>query len=326
MEPSAAASDIERLARTLFGREIVFGPFSESLCLLRVVVLTYDLQVFFKTEEAGLLLPLLDRVRELLEHFDDFSAAHPDFFSYLQESASHLDFLRGESPLERSAWRDQRLGSQVLGIPGMITPDAMRYYKWLGKRASGAGDAVEIGCWMGRSTASLAGGLIANPSFGQRRLHVFDKFTWDDSLARHSATHRQEFTPEAAAALCALRPGDSNLELFLELCSAFRSVIEPHVCYLYREGEAGTLPPLAWQGQPVELFVQDLTNDYHLVRQIWDEFSPSFIPGKTIVVFHQYGHPRAEGLRRFCREHADHLRAVHKPFGAAKGFLFMGRR
>lgn len=325
MELQEATSHIEQITRVLFTRRIRLEPFDEAVCQLRLAVLISDLQVFYRTEEAEALPPLLGRVRELLEHFDSFPAGDGEFFNYLRETAAQLAFLQGQPPPERHAWRGRPLRAETLRIPGMITQDAMRYYQWLGERASGAGEAVEVGCWLGRTTACLAEGLAANRSFEGRRLHVFDKFTWDALLAKHVVDNWADFTPEAAATLASLRPGDSNLELFLEFCSAYRHVIEPHPCYIYREGESGTLPPPEWHGGPITLFVQDLTNNYELVRQIWDVFAPSFIPGETTVVFLQHGHPRAEGLRRFCQEHADELRAVHKPVGPAKGFLFTGR-
>jgi len=70
-------------------------------------------------------------------------------------------------------------------IPGMITPAESRFYYWLTSRGyTGAGAVVEVGTWLGRSTAYIAAGL-RDAGFPEH-LHCFDRFTWypvpDDKL------------------------------------------------------------------------------------------------------------------------------------------------
>ena len=78
---------------------------------------------------------------------------------------------------------------------------------------------------------------------------------------------------------------------------------------------------IRWDGAPIELFVYDMGPQYAQVESAWNVFRPSFVPGRTMVVFNEYGSPRAESLRRFCRERAAELVPMHKPWGPAKAFL-----
>ena len=136
--------------------------------------------------------------------------------------------------------------------------------------------------------------------------------------------HREEFSDEVRPALDALRLGSSYVDLFLGLCSPYKHFIKARSCYVYHDGKTGKIPALDWSGEPIELFIQDISSGSTLVQKVWDIVQPSFIPQKTVVVLQQYGHMRAEGLRSFCRENAKVLGPLHKPYGVAKAFLFTG--
>lgn len=310
------------ITRKLFGDVEVSTKDGDGI-LSRIEDVLGQLEIFYKTERiaAG------DQLFENIQAVADETAALPGaekISDYLRETGLHLEHVNNEPALERFAWSDQKLCDATLKIPGMITRDAMKYYKWLGDKTCGEGEAVELGIWMGQSTAAMLEGLAANPCFAGRRLHVFDKFQWDNWLNDYAQRLQLEFGPRVRRLLLALKPGDVYLETFLSFCSQHQELLEPHLGYLYVNGETGPLPPVKWTGKPVELLIHDLGNASETLAKIWEIFSPYFIPGKTIVVFYQYGHLRADKLRRFCREKANVLKPVHKPFAAAKGFRFTG--
>jgi hypothetical protein len=124
-----------------------------------------------------------------------------------------------------------------------------------------------------------------------------------------------------------MKHGQDFLSLYLEFCAPYEHLVEARRSYVPGVGEEQQLtdlPPLAWHGAPVELFIYDLGHEYYLIKEAWDIFSPSFIPGRTTVVINPYGKTRTEELRRFYREHARQLKPIHKPASSTKGFLFVG--
>lgn len=316
--------DCDRLAQKLFSRRLRLEPYSPELNLLRFSVYLYDVEEFFRTEDESQRTVLVDRLKSLIRRAPQLAADHSDFIEYLEDTIAHLVFLGSQSQPERALWRDQTMSAHALAVPGMVTLDTMKYYRWLGGQLSGAGEVVEVGCWMGRSTNSLAEGLAENRSFDGHFLYALDAFTWDEWLDNYGRNHREEFSDEARAALDALRLGATYLDLFLSFCSPYKHFIKARSCYVYADGKTGKIPALDWSGEPIELFIQDISSGGALVQKVWDVVRPSFIPHKTVVVLQQYGHMRAEGLRSFCRENAKVLRPLHKPYGVAKAFLFTG--
>ena len=308
----------------LFGAPVVSSPRDEVVWSKVEDVLNQQ-DVFFKTEPVEECDDLIRRVRAVAEEFAELPGAKAKVSEYLRETLLHLKHLKTEPPVERLAWQDLRRPSDAtLEIPGMISPDAMTYYKWLGRQMRGEGEVVELGVWMGRSTAALLEGLACNPLFADRRLHAFDRFECDNWLSAYVDRWQDEFSPRARSLISKLKLGDGYVDIFLALCSAHQELIEPHVQCVYLNGETGSIPALSWSGKPVELLIHDLGNASDTVEEIWKVFSSSFIPGKTIVVFYQYGHLTGHKLRRFCRQKASQLEPIHKPWGALKGFRFKG--
>ena len=323
--PTEARFEYRRLVRALFSGRLRFAPDGEELPLLRFAVALNDILAFFKTEEDArrvVLLAQLQNILDLAPMPDDDDDA--EVLDYLLETVTHLKHLATEPAVERTAWSETPLSREALSIHGMVTRDAMKYYRWLGGALTGAGEVIEIGSWLGRSTYPLAQGLAVNPSFDGHHLHAVDRFVWSEWLDDYLDTHPEEFSPELRAQLEAMSIGDSYMHLFLESCSEYKRFIKPHSRVVYHDGESGEIPELSWGGEPVELLTQDITTSAAQMQKIWDIFRPSFIPNKTVLVLQTYGHMRAEGLRRFCREKADVLTPIHKPWGAAKAFRFTG--
>jgi hypothetical protein len=194
----------------------------------------------------------------------------------------------------------------------MLEVDAMRYYAWLGRTLEPAGEIVELGCWMGGSTACLAAGLRHNPTAHGRMLHVFDGFIWRDWMSQYS-------DPALAARF---RDGDCFQHAFVEYCAAFRDLLAVSQGRLPSDG--GTLPPIRWSGEPIGALIVDHSDRHDANVGAWEVFAPYFVAGRTIVVFNQYGNLRAEELRRFCRDHRHQLAPLHHLACSGRGFRFTG--
>jgi hypothetical protein len=254
---------------------------------------------------------------DLLDVIDEYSSQGEsgELLEFWLENLVHIASLAKNARLERSAWKDVPISARARAIPHMVDQDTMRYYRWLGTQYSGVGEVVQLGCWMGSSTVCLAEGLVENPRFSGRALQVFDSFTWEPWM--------RAYAPRSLRGSRALKNGDSFMEMFREYCLPFKKIIKPHRQLLKTENERTLIPALRWNKRPVEIMIYDFGQDYDSIRRAWEIFSPWFIPGKTVVVIQPYGNVRAEMLRRFCREHIDSLRPLHKPSTAAKGFIFL---
>ena len=70
----------------------------------------------------------------------------------------------------------------------MISDEEKRFLVWLtAQRWTGRGHVVEMGPWLGGSTACLATGMRANPARADWKLHVYDMFVWREYMEeRHS--------------------------------------------------------------------------------------------------------------------------------------------
>jgi hypothetical protein len=196
----------------------------------------------------------------------------------------------------------------------MLCKETLGYYKWLARTCGGPGDIVELGCWMGSSTACLAEGLSQNPVRDQKTLHVYDSFIWRDWMKTYTED------PELLAA--DIREGESFLKHFWGYAGPFGDLIDVHQSVLKVGMERSALPSLEWQGGEIAILVMDFAHDRASNEAMWHAFSPSFRSGSTIVVFNQFGNIPAGQVREFCREKALELVPLHKPYSSAKAFRY----
>ena len=166
---------------------------------------------------------------------------------------------------------DERSRRILANLPGM-TSQAERWalFEAAGK-LHGVGQAVDLGCWLGSLTISMALGLKSNPRVDGPgvRVHAYDEFVW-------LATYMDN---DWIAGLPMARPadGESFLSAFQRIVAPWKHVIEIHQCDLMHA---------QWTGEPIELLSVDAMKSPELARRIVSEFYPSLLPGQS-VVFHQ---------------------------------------
>lgn len=97
--------------------------------------------------------------------------------------------------------------------PGMITAAERSFYsRCAASMAAEAGCVVDLGCWMGATTAALAEGLssAATPN-DQNLIHAYDLFTWHPWMDVYGGLvfgvyeEGESFLPEARRRLSAYR-------------------------------------------------------------------------------------------------------------------------
>jgi predicted O-methyltransferase YrrM len=149
----------------------------------------------------------------------------------------------------------------------MLSLEERRLLYWLAREYfAGNGAIVDGGSFVGGSTVALGEGLRANHRAEPgSRIHAFDRFEVNQFMAK------QIFEPKGLA----YTAGDSFRPLFDRQTDAVRDLLEVH---------AGDLAELGWSGGPIEILFIDVAKSWLLNDVIIDQFFPSLVPGRSVVV------------------------------------------
>jgi hypothetical protein len=159
-------------------------------------------------------------------------------------------------------------------VPTMMNPIELSFLYRSAREATGQGQLVDLGAWLGGSTAALAAGLAANREAKRagRRVHSFDMFQFREYYQRHA--HK-------APALAAMKPGDSLLPLFERHVRPWRDLIEVH---------PGDLLAFHWDQGPIEVLHVDIMKTPALAAHVAREFFTQLIPGRSVVIHQDFAH------------------------------------
>jgi FkbM family methyltransferase len=172
-------------------------------------------------------------------------------------------------------WAGEQLPAET--VPGMITDEEKRYFRWIGRSYAGAGALVELGPWLGCSTHHIVAGLERSPAFAGRRLHVYDDFVWRCSwmdgyydLADRPENHG-DFRPifDRYAAPIADR------------------IAADKVKFVDYDGNQA-LPQLEWKGGAIEIIYIDCGRTIEANEAWWKIFAPHFVAGRTLVIMQDW--------------------------------------
>jgi hypothetical protein len=168
------------------------------------------------------------------------------------------------------------LRDQVPDACGMITPHERAYYYAYTRRLfTGTGEIVDLGCWLGATTISLAAGLAANPRPGasRRRVHAYDRFIWEAWMDRVELLGNPPMVRT-------FRTQDSFLGEFHERIDRWKDKITVHQVDLLAEG---------WRiARPIEFLLVDAMKSWDLTCSILRNFFPWLVPGRSVVVYQDF--------------------------------------
>ena len=164
------------------------------------------------------------------------------------------------------------LNSQLLG---MTSKTEQEYCTRYGREIyTGAGEVVDLGCWLGSTTLSLLDGLLKNSAFinSQRKVYAYDLFIWFDWMNESTA---------GTDLLSKYKEGDNFVAEFEKRTEKYSSRIE--IC-------AGDLVQLGWDKKPIEFLLIDAMKTWDLANGIVRHFYPSLIPGKAMILHQDFAH------------------------------------
>jgi len=183
------------------------------------------------------------------------------------------DWRKADAVLERFGLDAEERDRIVLSsLPGMTSIDERWCLRRIVKeKYRGLGDILDLGCWLGSLTASLASGARQNARFDARgrKIHAYDLFTWKDDWYRGLWDRIGGLgTPP--------QEGESFVQVFQQVTSAWSDLIAIH---------AGDLTKEKWTGGPIEILSVDAMKTVPVARHILLEHYACLVQGAH--VFHQ---------------------------------------
>lgn len=198
------------------------------------------------------------------------------------------------------------LDPRVAGIPGMTTRYERRFLSWYAAEMfSGRGLMVDLGAWLGASSAALGAGLEHNRTVASPAALVrsYDLFLWEEGMAAnlHAVTLTRDY-----------REGESFLPDFLRWVAPWsRSIV---AC----PGDLQSVPPPA---EPIELLFVDAMKTWDVANAILAGYFPRLIPGVSLVVHQDFAHFYTGWIALVMYRLRDVLRPVyHVPLSCSVAF------
>ena len=167
-------------------------------------------------------------------------------------------------------------------MPGMISEEETRYYNYIADYYSGAGEAVELGPWLGRSTLYILDGLVRNPNFAGGKLHVVDDFIWRSAWMDPNLKGF-DIPPEK------IPPNHASFRSLFErytVEAAGRMAVTEAKLVDYDGNEH--LPRFTWAGDPVEMLFVDCGRTIEANKAWYATLKNSFIPHRTLIVMQDW--------------------------------------
>lgn len=154
--------------------------------------------------------------------------------------------------------------------PTMLHGAELQLLKWLARSRHDGGALIDLGCWMGGSTAALVQGLRENPrpAVSATRVHTYDHFVWHPAYERYDLGF-------------SCRVGDSFEAHFRETAGPWLDRVHLH---------AGDIVRACAPQPPIDVLFVDLMKDAAASSAVVGQFLPHVLPGRTLVIHQDFKH------------------------------------
>ena len=177
---------------------------------------------------------------------------------------------------------------------GMTSFEERTYlYEYAKNDYSGTGEIVDLGCWLGSSTISLAMGLEENSNIDskEKRIHAYDLFVWTEGMKNAKAVVG---TPVGEK----YNPGDSFLDEYITRIQPWEHLIQVY---------PGDLTQIGWDNKKsIDYLFVDAMKTWDLANSIIQNFFPYLIPECSFVHHNDwkvFGNPRVHVLMHSLQEY-----------------------
>ena len=224
-----------------------------------------------------------------------WQTAHAEHMPYFIPVVYYEALLRSSVYFEANSQHSQ--------ILGMITIDERNYaYNYAKNLYIGKGEIVELGCWLGSFTISLAVGLQENSRVdaGEKYIHAYDLFEWASWMDVCVENTRLEGK---------YKEGDSFLDAFLEQIEPWKKQIKFY---------PGDLNQMRWKREtPIEYLLVDAMKSWELTNSIIQTFFPALVPGLSLVHHQDFVHYYTSWIHLIMYRFKDYFEPVdYVPIGS----------
>jgi hypothetical protein len=169
-----------------------------------------------------------------------------------------------------------RISSQFEWIVGMSSNQERNFvYQYAAHDFKGEGAIVDLGCWLGSFTLSVAIGLRVNRRISGRKvcIHAFDLFRWHSWMDSRVANTRWAGR---------YKEGDNFRDAFMEQVAPVADLVAIH---------GGDLNKERWEpAQPIEYLLIDAMKSWELTNNVVRNFFPALRPGLSLVHHQDFVH------------------------------------
>ena len=163
--------------------------------------------------------------------------------------------------------------SSAVDALGMISGQECAWFRtYAADTYTGAGAIVDLGCFVGATTVSLAQGLCGNRLAKTAKIHAYDRFLWEGWMQEW--WEAQELPPPKLEA-------GTFLPEFLQQTSPWKDQIIVH-------HEDLTLS--SWDNGPIEFLLVDAMKSSDIAESITRNFFRYLVPGKSYVAHQDFAH------------------------------------
>jgi hypothetical protein len=176
-------------------------------------------------------------------------------------------------------------------IPAMTTDAERECYYRLAKEAAGSGAIVELGAWMGASTAYIAAGI--RDAGVRQKVHVYDCFkSKGGHIEKVKAFYDKHNIDKVPVGPC--------LETFKENLGPLNDFVEPH---------PGQIEAMQWTGGPIALLVTDAPKRVPAISSVLTTLKDALQPG-AIMAWQDFCHFPSYEIPACLYRLRDHLEVV----------------
>jgi SAM-dependent methyltransferase/uncharacterized protein YbaR (Trm112 family) len=158
------------------------------------------------------------------------------------------------------------ISDHVKNFPAMLGFEERQLPAHLARSVAAAdGTMVELGCYLGGSTAALLEGALLGGADRNKRgplLHSYDLFVANDYMVDHSLKEH------------GVKTGESFVHVFKRLLGANVRYVETH---------PGDIRAEVWQGGPISLLYVDILWGWDINRRVIGQFYTALRPGSRLI-------------------------------------------
>jgi hypothetical protein len=168
-------------------------------------------------------------------------------------------------------WQQHPVSDKVRSFPAMLGGEERQVLAFLASRlASRKGKIVDLGCYLGGSTAALAegvrqAGMPANPA--DPVIVSYDLFVANEFMVQHSLGHY------------GVQAGQSFEPVFLQLLGEDRP---------YVRTVPGDIRQARWDGTPIDLLFVDILWGWDIQQHVIAQFYTALVPGRSVIAHQDY--------------------------------------